>query len=88
MRNALLLAAGALALSTAAQADAIVRQETQIGVYSAPVAGATPQARENPAPDTTMLEQRRKTTVTPVPSERVIEQPAETGSVEIRRAPQ
>ena len=44
MRNALLLAAGALALSTAAQADAIVRQESQTGVYSAPVAGATPSA--------------------------------------------
>ena len=88
MRNALLLAAGALALSTAAQADAIVRQESQTGVYSAPVAGATPQARENPAPDTTMLEQRQKTTVTPVPSGRVIEQPTGTGAVEIRRAPE
>ncbi|MFL1874994.1 hypothetical protein ACIKT0_07220 [Hansschlegelia beijingensis] len=88
MNKILMLAAGALALSTAAQADAIVRQETQTGVYSAPVAGATPQARENPAPDTTMLEQRRTTTVTPVPSARVIEQPATTGTVEIRRSPE
>ena len=66
--KALILTLGALTLASAAHADTIVTKKTTSGVYSAPVAGATPQARENPAPDTTMREVRTKTTVEHVPS--------------------
>jgi hypothetical protein len=58
----LILAAGALAIAGAAHAQtAVTTQES--GVRSAPVAGATPQAREYPSPGTTVLEQRERSTV-------------------------
>jgi hypothetical protein len=58
----LILAAGALAIASAAHAQtAVTTQET--GVRSAPIAGATPQAREYPSPGTTVLEQRERTSV-------------------------
>ncbi|MFC3693763.1 hypothetical protein [Chenggangzhangella methanolivorans] len=62
----------ALALASAAQADEIVTRSTTSGVYSAPVAGATPQARDHPAPDTTMREVHKKTTVEHVPGETTV----------------
>jgi hypothetical protein len=68
----LILAAGAVALATAAHAQSAVTT-TETGVRSAPVAGATPQAREYPSEGTTMLEQRETTTVTE-PRTRIIEE--------------
>lgn len=68
----LILAAGALAFATAANAQTVITEQ-ETGVRSAPVAGATPQARENPSPGTTMLEQRESTTVVE-PRTRVIEE--------------
>lgn len=72
--KALILALGALTVAGAAHADQIVTKSTSSGVYSAPVAGATPQARENPAPDTTIRTTRTRTTVEDVPSTTVIQQ--------------
>lgn len=81
----LILAAGALALSAAtAGADEIVTRQTEAGVYSAPVAGATPAARAYPAPGTTMLETREKTTYARTPSgapEATVAEPAPEGPV-------
>ncbi|RXF73971.1 hypothetical protein [Hansschlegelia zhihuaiae] len=75
--RALMLAAGALAFAAAAHAQsAVTTQES--GVRSAPIAGATPQARENPSPGTTMLEQRERTTVTE-PRTTVIEERGSSG---------
>jgi hypothetical protein len=71
----LILAAGALALSTAARADETVTTK-EYGNYSAPVAGATPQARENPAPGTTVLRERQSTTV-----ETIVVEPQTTTTV-------
>jgi hypothetical protein len=79
----LILAAGALALSSVARADEVVTTK-EYGNYSAPVAGATPQARENPAPGTTVLRERRSTEV--VPSETVVVEPSTTTTV-VRPAP-
>ena len=79
----LILTLGALTLATAAQADEIVTKKTTMGVHSAPVAGATPQAREYPAEDTTMMEKRTKTTVESVPSRTVVEQGG-SADVEVR----
>lgn len=58
----LILAAGALAIATAAHAQTAVTT-TESGVRSAPVAGATPQAREYPSEGTTVLERRERTRV-------------------------
>lgn len=81
MKTLLLAAAGALALVSAADAQTVIK-EKESGVYSAPVAGATPQAREYPAPDTTIREERSKTTVVEEPRTRVIEE-RPSGSVQI-----
>ncbi len=71
----LILAAAALGLTAAAaSADTIVTKETEYGVYSAPVAGATPSARAHPAPDTTLLQERQRTSIRHEPSTTVIEQ--------------
>lgn len=83
MKSLIIAAAGALALTTAAQAQTVIKEREQ-GVYSAPVAGATPQARENPAPDTTMGVRRDTTTVVEEPRTRVIEE-RPSGSVVIER---
>ena len=81
----LIIAAGALALTSAAQAQTVIKEQ-ETGVHSAPVAGATPQARENPAPDTTMMEQKTTTTVVEEPKTKVIEE-RPTGAVRIETAP-
>lgn len=70
MKTLILAAAGALALSGAANAQTVVK-ETEAGVHSSPTAGATPQAREHPADDTTVLEKRTTTTVVE-PREKVV----------------
>lgn len=61
MRIAIAVAA-ALAVASVANAQTVVK-ETEAGVHSAPVAGATPNARQRPADDTIMLEKRSATTV-------------------------
>jgi hypothetical protein len=58
----LMLAAAAVAVATAANAQTVVK-EREVGNYSAPVAGATPQAREYPSEGTTVLREREKATV-------------------------
>ena len=83
--KALIIAAGALAVTTAAHAQTVIKEQ-EAGVYSAPVAGATPQARERPAPDTTMMEKRTTTTVIDEPKTQVIEE-RPTGAVRIETAP-
>ena len=77
----LIVLAGALAMVTAANAQTVVK-ETEAGVHSAPVAGATPNARQRPADDTTMLEKRSTTTVTE-PRERVVIEKREAPAVEV-----
>ena len=58
----LIAVAGAIALASVANAQTVIK-ETEAGVHSAPVAGATPNARQRPADDTIMLEKRSTTTV-------------------------
>lgn len=82
--KALMLALGALTVAGAAHADQIVTKSTSSGTYSAPVAGATPQARENPAPDTTMRTTRTRTTVEDAPTTRVIERRTVEPEVQVR----
>ena len=84
--KALILTLVAMTLAGAAHADQIVTEKTTSGVYSAPVAGATPQARQHPAEDTTMGEAHRKTTVEEVPSRTVIRQGGSV-SVDVGRSP-
>jgi hypothetical protein len=62
MKTTLFLTAAALTLASAATAQTVIK-ERETGVYSAPVAGATPQARENPSSGTTVLQERERTTV-------------------------
>ncbi len=79
--RSLIVLAGALAMATAANAQTVVK-ETEAGVHSAPVAGATPNARQRPADDTTMLEKRSTTTVVE-PRERVVIEKREAPAVEV-----
>ncbi|MDR4306648.1 hypothetical protein IHQ68_08460 [Chelatococcus sambhunathii] len=79
--KSLIALAGALALTTAANAQTVIK-ETEAGVHSAPVAGATPNARQRPADDTTMLEKRSTTTVIE-PRERTVIERREAPSVEV-----
>jgi opacity protein-like surface antigen len=84
MKAIILAAAAAAALAGAAEAQTVI-QERETGVHSAPTAGATPQARDYPTPDTTVLEQRRSTTVVE-PERRVIEERGAGGTaVEVER---
>lgn len=73
-------AAVALAAASPVLAQTVIK-ETEQGVHSAPVAGATPQARDNPAPDTVMREQHETTTIVEPRAPVVEERP--TGSVQI-----
>lgn len=58
----LIAAAGVIAVASVANAQTVIK-ETEAGVRSAPVAGATPNARQQPADDTIMLEKKTTTTV-------------------------
>ncbi|WP_020178778.1 hypothetical protein [Methylopila sp. M107] len=80
MKTLILAAAAVLAVSTAANAQSVVK-ETEAGVHSSPTAGATPQAREHPSEDTTVLEKRETTTVTE-PREKVVIEKAPRTTVE------
>lgn len=77
MKLITLAAAGAALFATAAQADTVTVTKER-GNYSAPVAGATPQARDYPASDTTVLRDREKKTVRPSTTVVVPAEPAPT----------
>lgn len=88
MKTIIMAAIAATTFAGAANAQTVI-QERETGVYSSPTAGATPQARENPAPDTTVLQERRRTTVVD-PKTQVIEERGAGGGtaveIETRRA--